>query len=97
MPELHLWISEPQGASKFRNFTDSLQIHMVECSPTLQKLQYQNLKCINKNDADGDAEEQIISRLTGTSVSWHATLEQVPAGGKKLLPATLIDYLFCKV
>ncbi|XP_009602294.1 uncharacterized protein LOC107816249 [Nicotiana tabacum] len=79
-----------RGSSKFRNFTDSLQIHMVECSPTLRKLQYQNLKCINKNDADGDAEEQIISRLTGTSVSWHATLEQVPAG----VPTIIIAHEF---
>ncbi|CAN4082562.1 unnamed protein product [Withania somnifera] len=68
-----------RGASKFRNFTGSLHIHMVECSPTLQKPQYQNLKCINK-ETDGDAEEHIISRLTGTRVSWHTTLEQVSTG-----------------
>lgn len=79
-----------RGASKFRNFTDSLHIHMVECSPTLKKLQYQNLLCINKNDTDGDAEEHIISRLTGTSVSWHATLEQVPAG----IPTIIIAHEF---
>ncbi|KAK6798689.1 hypothetical protein RDI58_006392 [Solanum bulbocastanum] len=79
-----------RGASKFRNFTDSLHIHMVECSPTLKKLQYQNLMCINKNDTDGDAEEHIISRLTGTSVSWHATLEQVPAG----IPTIIIAHEF---
>lgn len=97
MPKMYLLISEPQGASKFRNFTDSLHIHMVECSPTLKKLQYQNLMCINKNDTDGDAEEHSISRLTGTSVSWHATLEQVPAGSKKLLPAILVNYMFFKV
>lgn len=91
MPKMLLLISEPQGASKFRNFTDSLHIHMVECSPTLKKLQYQTLKCISKDGTDGDAEEHIISRLTGTSVSWHTTLEQVPGGSKKLLPAILID------
>uniref|UniRef100_M0ZLX4 Protein arginine methyltransferase NDUFAF7 n=1 Tax=Solanum tuberosum TaxID=4113 RepID=M0ZLX4_SOLTU len=79
-----------EGASKFRNFTDSLHIHMVECSPTLKKLQYQNLMCINKNDTDGDAEEHSISRLTGTSVSWHATLEQVPAG----IPTIIIAHEF---
>ncbi|KAH0660091.1 hypothetical protein KY290_029651 [Solanum tuberosum] len=79
-----------RGASKFRNFTDSLHIHMVECSPTLKKLQYQNLMCINKNDTDGDAEEHSISRLTGTSVSWHATLEQVPAG----IPTIIIAHEF---
>ncbi|KAJ8546080.1 hypothetical protein K7X08_018663 [Anisodus acutangulus] len=76
------------GASKFRNFTDSLHIHMVECSPTLQKLQYQNLKCINKNDTDGDAEEHIVYHD-----SWHATLEQVPGG----VPTIIIGHEFYDV
>ncbi|KAK4346572.1 hypothetical protein RND71_032911 [Anisodus tanguticus] len=59
----------------------------------LRKLQYQNLKCINKNDTDGDAEEHIISRLTGTSISWHATLEQVPGG----VPTIIIGHEFYDV
>ncbi|KAG8501583.1 hypothetical protein CXB51_003909 [Gossypium anomalum] len=37
-----------RGASKFKNFTESLQIHMVECSPALQKLQHQSLKCMDE-------------------------------------------------
>ncbi|KAI3874157.1 hypothetical protein MKW92_041268 [Papaver armeniacum] len=34
-----------RGSSKFEKFMKSLNIHMVECSPTLKKLQYSALKC----------------------------------------------------
>ncbi|KAL3636603.1 hypothetical protein CASFOL_018902 [Castilleja foliolosa] len=76
-----------RGASKFKNFTESLEIHMVECSPALQKLQYQNLKCTTE---DGTAEKRWFSTLAGTHVSWHATLEQVPTG----LPTIIIAHEF---
>ncbi|KAI3462957.1 hypothetical protein Pfo_019620 [Paulownia fortunei] len=79
-----------RGASKFKSFTESLQIHMVECSPALQKLQYQNLKCMTDDGADGNAEKRCISTLAGTPVSWHATLEQVPTG----LPTIIIAHEF---
>ncbi|KAK6128351.1 hypothetical protein DH2020_037905 [Rehmannia glutinosa] len=78
-----------RGASKFKNFTDSLQIHMVECSPALQKLQYQNLKCMTEDGTDGNAEKRCISTLAGSPVSWHATLEQPT-------PATLYLMKRCK-
>ncbi|GFP90353.1 NADH dehydrogenase [ubiquinone] complex i assembly factor 7 [Phtheirospermum japonicum] len=76
-----------RGASKFKNFTESLEIHMVECSPALQKLQYQNLKCTTE---DGTAEKRCFSTLAGTHISWHATLEQVPTG----LPTIIIAHEF---
>lgn len=80
-----LWLSHGyyvffQGASKFKNFTESLHIHLVECSPTLQKLQHHNLKCMDENNANDNVEERTISSLAGTPVSWHAALEQVPSG-----------------
>ncbi|KAL8471512.1 hypothetical protein ACS0TY_028325 [Phlomoides rotata] len=79
-----------RGASKFKNFVDSLQINLVECSPALQKLQFQNLKCTTEDAADGNANERCISMLGGTPVSWHATLEQVPTG----LPTIIIAHEF---
>ncbi|KAL6497499.1 hypothetical protein OROHE_027128 [Orobanche hederae] len=79
-----------RGASKFKNFTEALQIHMVECSPALQKLQYQNLKCKTEEGVDGTEERRCISTLAGTPVSWHATLEQVPVG----LPTIIIAHEF---
>ncbi|XP_010425650.1 PREDICTED: protein arginine methyltransferase NDUFAF7 homolog, mitochondrial [Camelina sativa] len=72
-----------RGTSKFRNFTESLHIHLVECSPALQKLQHQNLKCTDESSS----EKQAISSLAGTPVHWHATLEEVPSGVPTLIIA----------
>ncbi|VFQ63783.1 unnamed protein product [Cuscuta campestris] len=74
-----------RGTSKFKNFTESLHVHLVECSPALQKLQYCALKCQNKNDTAGNVEEHITSTLKGAQVSWHATLEQVPTGSPTII------------
>ncbi|TQD86918.1 hypothetical protein C1H46_027535 [Malus baccata] len=76
-----------RGASKFKDFTESLHVHMVECSPALQKLQYQKLECADEEVSDG---KRTISALAKTPVSWHATLEDVPTG----LPSTIIAHEF---
>lgn len=73
-----------QGASKFKNFTESLHLHLVECSPTLQKLQHQNLKCVDEDHMADNVGKRTISTLAGTPVSWHSALEQVPSGCKEL-------------
>ncbi|XP_004505701.1 uncharacterized protein [Cicer arietinum] len=74
-----------RGASKFKNFTESLHIHLVECSPALQKLQHKNLKCVDEENAD----KQTFSSLVGTRtpVSWHATLEEVSSGSPTIIIA----------
>ncbi|KAF8408047.1 hypothetical protein HHK36_007187 [Tetracentron sinense] len=79
-----------RGASKFEKFTKSLHIHMVECSPTLQKLQRHNLRCADEDTNGSDVDQSIISNLAGTPVSWHATLEQVPSG----LPTIIVGHEF---
>ncbi|XP_059642369.1 uncharacterized protein LOC132284293 isoform X2 [Cornus florida] len=79
-----------RGASKFKNFAESLHIHMVECSPTLQKLQHRSLKCMDEDNTGANEEKIIISTLSGTPVSWHAALEQVPSG----LPTIIIAHEF---
>ncbi|XP_042023268.1 protein arginine methyltransferase NDUFAF7 homolog, mitochondrial-like isoform X1 [Salvia splendens] len=79
-----------RGASKFKNFTASLALHLVECSPALQKLQYQKLKCTTEETVDGDSGTRHISTLAGNPVSWHAMLEQVPTG----LPTIVIAHEF---
>lgn len=58
---------------------------MVECSPTLQKLQYSNLKCEDENNTDGMVDKKTFSLLAGAPVTWHAALEQVPSGGMECL------------
>ncbi|KAF3450072.1 hypothetical protein FNV43_RR06151 [Rhamnella rubrinervis] len=78
-----------RGASKFRHFTESLHVHMVECSPTLQKIQHQNLKCVDDHMAN-NVGQRTVSTLAGTPVSWHAALEQVPSG----LPTIIIAHEF---
>ncbi|XP_027354834.1 protein arginine methyltransferase NDUFAF7 homolog, mitochondrial isoform X3 [Abrus precatorius] len=78
------------GASKFKNFIESLHVHLVECSPALQKLQHQNLKCVDEENATQDTDKRTVSSLVGAPVSWHATLEQVPLG----LPTIIIAHEF---
>ncbi|KAB1227822.1 NADH dehydrogenase [ubiquinone] complex I, assembly factor 7 [Morella rubra] len=79
-----------RGASKFNNFTKSLHIHMVECSPTLQKLQHSNLKCNDEDNTVDKVNKRSVSMLAGTPVTWHAALEQVPSG----VPTILIAHEF---
>lgn len=75
-----------RGTSKFKNFTEALHIHLVECSPALRKLQYNNLKC-----EDGENHNNLtISTIAGAPVSWHAALEQVPSG----LPTIIVAHEF---
>ncbi|CAH9091962.1 unnamed protein product [Cuscuta epithymum] len=76
-----------RGTSKFKNFTEALHLHLVECSPALQKLQYCALKCQSKNDVARNVEEHITSSFTGAQVSWHATIEQVPTGSPTIIIA----------
>lgn len=79
-----------RGASKFKNFTESVHIHLVECSPALKELQHLNLKCVDEDNVSSDSELKTISRLTGNSVSWHAALEHVPSG----VPTIIIAHEF---
>ncbi|GAA0144678.1 hypothetical protein LIER_05063 [Lithospermum erythrorhizon] len=69
-----------RGASKFKNFTESLHIHMVECSPALRTIQYQKLKCFDRDESSKDMGSDAVSALAGTPVSWHSTLDEVPTG-----------------
>ncbi|KAJ6691304.1 PROTEIN ARGININE METHYLTRANSFERASE NDUFAF7 MITOCHONDRIAL [Salix koriyanagi] len=79
-----------RSASKFKSFTESLHVHMVECSPTLQKLQHHNLKCFVEDDNSDGVEKRTVSMLAGIPVSWHALLEQVPSG----MPSIIIAHEF---
>ncbi|KAH7686562.1 Protein arginine methyltransferase NDUFAF7 protein [Dioscorea alata] len=76
-----------RGASKFVDFTKSLHIHMVECSPTLRKVQYDNLKCTDEAVNEEDHTKRTISMLSGAPISWHSTLEEVPSGSPTIIIA----------
>ncbi|GKC10462.1 protein arginine methyltransferase NDUFAF7, mitochondrial [Tanacetum coccineum] len=84
-----------RGASKFEKFTNSLHIHMIEVSPALKKIQKKTLRCDNEDGADTDADEDTASTLTGTPVSWHSTLEEVPTGGKTCYSSSTLCYALC--
>ncbi len=79
-----------QGTAKFKDFSQSLSVHMVECSPALKSIQQQTLKCHPKDQADstcavdgqkGKPTEDQISQILGAAISWHLDLEYVPQGG----------------
>ena len=53
---------------------------MVECSPALQKLQQQALKCVDEESEADTVDKRAVSTLANAPVSWHATLDQVPSG-----------------
>lgn len=79
-----------RGSSKFVDFAKSLNIYLVECSPTLQKLQYSTLKCIDEAISRGDTATGTTTTLTGAPVFWHVDLEGVPSG----LPTIIIAHEF---
>ncbi|KAM7268271.1 hypothetical protein ACFE04_010437 [Oxalis oulophora] len=79
-----------RGASKIKNFTEALNIHLVECSPALKKIQHSCLKCTDEDNSSEVIEKNTISQLAGTPVSWHTTLEQVPSG----VPTIIIAHEF---
>ncbi|CAL1392074.1 unnamed protein product [Linum trigynum] len=76
-----------RGTAKFKSFTDSMHIHMVECSPVLQKLQHQNLKCEKVCNADENGEKNSVTSITGSPVTWYSSLEQVPSGSPTIILA----------
>ncbi|XP_074576377.1 uncharacterized protein LOC141832909 isoform X2 [Curcuma longa] len=49
-----------RGSSKFSNFKKALNIHMVECSPVLQKVQYDALKCMDEATNDDSSSKKTI-------------------------------------
>lgn len=74
-----------QGTAKFKDFSEKLSVHLVECSPALRKIQRETLKCVPKGgEGAKSSEEDQISEISGASVCWHFDLEQVPRGGKFL-------------
>ncbi|XP_068648173.1 uncharacterized protein [Aristolochia californica] len=78
-----------RGTSKFEKFMKSLNVHLVECSPTLQKVQYSNLKCTEGINCGYD-DKRTISQLTGAPIYWHTALDHVPPG----LPTIIIAHEF---
>ncbi|KAG6556522.1 hypothetical protein Mapa_001848 [Marchantia paleacea] len=75
-----------RGTSKFEDFTSSISIHLVECSPTLRKLQEATLECVPCDESP----EKKRSKLSGSLVSWYMDLLEVPRG----VPTIIIAHEF---
>jgi NADH dehydrogenase [ubiquinone] 1 alpha subcomplex assembly factor 7 len=80
-----------QGTAKFKDFSQKLSVHLVECSPALRKIQRETLQCVPKggdevtsakDDQSSNSVNEQISQISGASISWHFDLEQVPRGGR---------------
>ncbi|PKA50949.1 hypothetical protein AXF42_Ash007605 [Apostasia shenzhenica] len=79
-----------RGSSKFTNFSKSVNIHLVECSPTLRKVQCDTLKAVVEASYGDNNDRRARTSLTGAPISWHADLEEVPQG----LPTIIIAHEF---
>ncbi|XP_057859883.2 uncharacterized protein LOC131068662 isoform X2 [Cryptomeria japonica] len=70
-----------RGTAKFKNFSEALSVHLVECSPALRKLQHSSLQC-----TEGEA-DNTFSAFCGVPISWHMDLAQVPKGVPTIIVA----------
>lgn len=64
-----------RGAAPFTAFTSSLEVCLVEVSPVLRRLQWEALGCSGEWD-EGTTHGRTRS---GVPVSWHRSLDEVPA------------------
>ena len=73
--------------SNNNNFNDSVEVHMVELSPTMRELQREALEC--KGITPGDTKKMWTKN--GNKISWHNFLSDVPAGPSIFLAQEFLD------
>ncbi|EFJ40463.1 hypothetical protein VOLCADRAFT_69474, partial [Volvox carteri f. nagariensis] len=71
-----------RGTAAFREFSASLELHLVEISPALRAVQWAALRCTNNSSSSGgsDSSGRGIHTFDRTQVSWHTSLDAVPDG-----------------
>ncbi|CAI5710014.1 unnamed protein product [Hyaloperonospora brassicae] len=81
-----------RAAKSFPPFYDALEIHMVDISPAMQKIQRETLQCEAIED---DAALDSTMRLPddGPTVRWHGDLASVPHGPCLIIAQELFDAL----
>ena len=80
-----------RGVSAFPQFTSSVEVHLVEVSPMLRKIQSERLRCSSSSPSPSQAMDglgqqggRMRSELTsrsgqdGCPVYWHSTIDEVP-------------------
>jgi NADH dehydrogenase [ubiquinone] 1 alpha subcomplex assembly factor 7 len=95
-----------RGVSAFPQFTAAIEVHLVEVSPMLRKIQFERLDCSTSPSSGGLIQDgQVRSTLTscsgqeGCPVYWHNTIDEVPSGsalveGGQVAPALYIAHEF---
>ncbi|KAG3026628.1 hypothetical protein JG687_00010142 [Phytophthora cactorum] len=81
-----------RAAKSFPPFYNAIEIHMVDISPAMQKIQQDTLKC--EPIEDKTAPENTM-RLpdNGPTVRWHADFANVPHGPSLMIAQELFDAL----
>ncbi|KAG0623028.1 hypothetical protein M758_3G143500 [Ceratodon purpureus] len=86
-----------RGTAKFKDFSQKVSVHLVECSPALRKIQRETLICVPKVGEEGKLAEdsrspvptnEQISQISGAPIFWHLDIEQVPRGGYPFIPSS---------
>jgi NADH dehydrogenase [ubiquinone] 1 alpha subcomplex assembly factor 7 len=80
-------------ASQFPGFSSAVSIHFIEASPYLKDMQYTSLlKCL-KQAVPQPLDRKDSVQINGTHVSWHPSLETIPAGPTVVLAHEFFDAL----
>ncbi|CAH0480785.1 unnamed protein product [Peronospora belbahrii] len=83
-----------RAAKSFSSFYDAIEIHMVDISPVMQKIQHETLKCEPIYDKSAAAENTIYSLPdNGPTIRWHTNFANVPHGPSLMIAQELFDAL----
>lgn len=75
-----------RGTSHVDGFRGAVNLHLIEVSKHLQKIQSEKLQC-GLSDTDKLSKQSSRSSLANVQVTWHVTLEEVPADAPALFIA----------
>merc|ERR1712139_322168 len=69
-------------SNKFKDFAQSINIHMVELSKTMRNEQYYTLQCNSDTDKDKDKDNEVFTSIGDHKIpiKWHSFLNQIPSG-----------------
>ncbi|KAL3674100.1 hypothetical protein V7S43_000049 [Phytophthora oleae] len=81
-----------RAAKSFPPFYNAIEIHMVDISPAMQKIQQETLKCEPVEDKTAP-ENTMQLPDNGPTVRWHADFANVPHGPSLMIAQELFDAL----
>ncbi|CAH0493251.1 unnamed protein product [Peronospora farinosa] len=81
-----------RAAKSFPSFYNAIEIHMVDISPAMQKIQQETLKCKPIDDTKV-LENTMRLPDNGPMIRWHADFANVPHGPSLMIAQELFDAL----